>query len=72
MDMKKAGVVLLAIGLLITLITGFSYFTREKMVDIGELHISANKKHHISWSPFVGIGVMVVGAAMALLSAKKA
>jgi hypothetical protein len=71
MDMKKAGVVLLAIGLLITLITGFSYFTREKVVDMGELQISANKKHHISWSPFVGIGVMVVGAAMALLGSKK-
>jgi hypothetical protein len=72
MNLKKAGIVLLAIGLLITLITGFSYFTREKVVDMGELQISANKKHHISWSPYVGIGVMVVGAAMALLSAKKA
>jgi hypothetical protein len=69
--MKRAGLVLLAIGLVITLITGFSFMTREKVVDIGELEISANKRHSLNWSPLVGVGVMAVGLVIILLGPKK-
>jgi len=69
--MKRTGLIVLVIGLLITLFTGFNYFTREKVVDIGELEISANKKHAVSWSPYVGVVVMVIGAGMYLAASKK-
>ena len=38
--MKTAGIILLVVGLLMTLYTGFTYVTKEKVVDIGELEIS--------------------------------
>ncbi len=69
--MKRTGLIVLVIGLLITLFTGFNYFTREKVVDIGELEISANKKHAVSWSPYIGVVVMVIGAGMYLTASKK-
>jgi hypothetical protein len=69
--MKKAGLVILAIGLIITLITGFSFVTKEKVVDLGELEISANKRHNLNWSPLVGVGVMAVGVVLVLLGPKK-
>jgi hypothetical protein len=69
--MKRTGLIVLIIGLLITLFTGFNYFTREKVVDIGELEISANKKHAVSWSPYVGVVVMVIGAGMYLTASRK-
>jgi hypothetical protein len=64
--MKNIGIVLLAIGLIITLYTGFTYITREKVVDIGKLEISANKRHRVSWSPFIGIAVMAIGGGVLL------
>jgi hypothetical protein len=69
--MKKPGIIILAIGLLITLFTSFRFFTREKVVDIGELQITANKKHNVSWSPYLGIAIMVVGGVMFVYGSKK-
>ncbi len=69
--MKRTGLIVLVVGLLITIFTGFNFFTREKVVDLGELEISANKKHGVSWSPYVGVVVMVIGAGMYLSGSKK-
>ncbi len=69
--MKKAGIVILIIGLLLTIFTTFNYFTREKVVDLGEIEISANKRHHVAWSPLIGLGVMAVGGVALLISSKK-
>ena len=69
--MKKIGLVILVIGLLITLFTGFKYITREKVVDIGEIQISRDKTNRVSWSPLVGVVVMVVGGGILLLGPKK-
>ncbi len=69
--MKRTGIILLVIGLLITVFTGFNFMTREKVVDIGELEISTNKKHGVTWSPLIGVAVMVVGGGMLLFGNKK-
>lgn len=69
--MKKAGIVILIIGLLLTIFTTFNYFTREKVVDLGKVEITANKKHRVAWSPLIGVGVMVVGGAVLLVASKK-
>lgn len=69
--MKKVGLVILVIGLVITLFTGFQYVTREKVVDIGEIQISRDKTNSVSWSPLVGLAVMAIGAGMFVLGPKK-
>jgi hypothetical protein len=69
--MKKVGLVILVIGLVITLFTGFQYVTREKVVDIGEIQISRDKTNSVSWSPFVGLAIMAIGAGMFVLGPKK-
>ncbi len=69
--MKKAGIAILIIGLLLTVFTTFNYFTREKVVDLGEIEISANKKHRVAWSPLLGLGVMAVGGVVFLMASKK-
>jgi hypothetical protein len=68
--MKKTGIMLVIIGLAFTLFTGMSFFTREKVVDIGELEISAKKKHSISWSPIVGVIAVALGGGLYLLGRK--
>ncbi len=69
--MKKAGVILLVVGLLFTIFTGFKYFTREKVVDVGSLKISASMPHHVNWSPYLGVGIMIAGGIVFLIGYKK-
>ena len=69
--MKKAGLVVIIVGLLLTVFTAFTFFTREKVVDIGEVEITANKPHNIRWSPLIGVAVMGLGGIMLLLPGKK-
>lgn len=71
MNLKTVGLVIITIGLLMTLYTGFNYVTKEKVVEIGALEISADKNHTASWSPFIGIGVMVIGGVVFLSGRKK-
>jgi len=69
--MKKLGMLIIAIGLVFTVVTGLNFVTREKVVDIGELKISRNKDHSIAWSPLLGGAVMVVGAGIFILGMKR-
>ena len=69
--MKIAGTIILVIGLVITLITGFNFVTKEKVLDVGELQITRDKQHSLAWSPVVGIVVMVIGGAVLLVGTHK-
>ncbi len=69
--MKTAGIIILIVGLLMTLYTGFTYVTKEKVVDIGDLEITKDKDHTVNWQPYTGIGVMVIGGALLVLNRKK-
>ncbi len=68
--MKAAGIVILVVGLLMTLYSGFTFVTKEKVVDIGTVQITRDKDHIVDWQPYVGIGVMVIGGAAFLLGKK--
>jgi hypothetical protein len=69
--MKSAGITLLIIGLLLTVFTTFKFFTREKVVDLGIVEITANKPHDVSWSPIIGIVVMGIGGLVLWQASKK-
>jgi len=69
--MKTAGIVILLIGLLMTVYTGFTYVTKEKVVDLGKVQITRDEDHTIIWQPYVGIGAMVVGAGLLIFGRKK-
>jgi hypothetical protein len=66
--MKKTGFVIIIIGALLTVFSAITFFTKEKVVDIGKVEISADKPHHLSWSPLIGVGVMVVGGVIVIAS----
>lgn len=69
--MRKLGLVLLVLGIILSIYSGFNYVTREKVVDIGELEITADKNHNVQWSPYVGIALIVVGGGALLLGGSK-
>jgi len=69
--MKKAGIIILTFGLILTLFTGFDYVTKEKIVEIGDLEITADKTNTASWSPMIGIAVMTVGGVIFFVGGKE-
>jgi uncharacterized membrane protein YidH (DUF202 family) len=68
---KIAGIIILIVGLLMTVYTGVTYVTKEKVVDLGELQITRDDHHDVNWQPYVGIGVMIVGGVVLVLGRKK-
>ena len=69
--MKIAGIVVILIGLGLTIFTAVTYFTKEKVVDIGQLEISKEKPHYVSWTPVLGVVVMGIGGVMLWQGGKK-
>ena len=69
--MKRIGIILIIIGLLLTVITGFGFFTKEKVLDIGNVEISRSEPHKVNWSPYLGVGIMIVGGVMLLAGPRR-
>ena len=69
--MKATGITLIIIGVLLTIFTGFGFFTEKKVVDIGKLEITKEEPHSVNWSPYVGVGLMVIGGVILVTRSKR-
>jgi hypothetical protein len=69
--MKRAGIVIILNGLVLTIFTAITFFTKEKLIDIGDVKIIRNKPHNLKWSPLIGVAVMGIGGVVLLVSTKK-
>ena len=45
---KTLGIVLVVVGIIMMVYSGFNYVTTEKVVDLGPIEINAEKSHAIS------------------------
>ena len=70
MQTKTIGIVLVVIGVLMMIYTGFNIITRENVVDLGPLQISKNENHPVQWSPIVG-GLLLVGGIVMMVTNKR-
>jgi hypothetical protein len=69
--MKSTGIAIIIIGALLTIYTAFTFFTREKVAEIGQLEITRDKPHYFSWSPVIGIVVIGIGGVVLWQGSKK-
>lgn len=51
--------------------TGFSFTRKEKVVDIGAIEISADKKEQVNWPPYVGGIILVAGIVLLVIPSKR-
>ena len=70
MQTRTLGIVLVVIGIVMMAYTGFNYVTKEKVVDIGPLEISKEKNNPVSWSPIVGV-ILLVGGIIVMARDRK-
>jgi hypothetical protein len=69
--MKGIAIVLIILGALALFYQGFSYVTREKVVDIGPLEVTADKHKTVFLPPVLGAVVLASGVAL-LLTTRRA
>jgi hypothetical protein len=68
---RTLGTILIALGVFGLAWGGFTYTTREKVVDIGPIHASRDKTHNVALPPIAG-AVALLGGIVLLLIPKKA
>ena len=68
--MKLIGICLIVFGVLALALGGFSYTSRERVVDLGPLKVDADKEHSFPIAPIAGVGALVGGIALVLAGAK--
>jgi hypothetical protein len=67
---KTFGMVLIVLGLIGLVWGGFTYTTREKVIDIGPIHASREKTHNVPLPPIAG-AVALVGGVVLVLAGRK-
>jgi len=67
---KTLGTILIALGLFGLAWGGFTYTTREKVVDIGPIHATREKTHNVPLPPIAG-AVALIGGIVLLVTGKK-
>ena len=64
------GIILIVIGIFAFAYQGFTYTTREKIVDLGPIHMSAEKTRTIPLPPIAG-GIALAGGIVLLVVGRK-
>lgn len=62
--MKKAGLIIFAIGIVVTIFTGLNYTTKEVVLNSGNMNLTRDVNHGFSWSPVIGVAIMIIGVAI--------
>jgi hypothetical protein len=65
--MKTLGIILLVLGIVMTVFTGFNIVTKKKVVDVGPIEINKEEKTPIYWSPLTG-GILIAVGAIVLVA----
>ena len=61
---KTLGMILIALGLCGLAWGGFTYTTREKVVDIGPIHATRDQTHNVPLPPIAGAVALIAGVVL--------
>jgi len=64
------GFLLIILGVLMLIYTGFTYTKKEKLIDAGPLQISADREKTVAWPPYVGV-ILLIGGIVIVATSKK-
>ncbi len=69
--MKLLGIILVVLGVLALVYQGIQYTSREKILEIGSIKLSADTKKTIPLPPIVGGVSLIAGIALILADRRK-
>jgi len=65
------GIVLIVVGIIAFAYQGITYTTREKVVDLGPIQMTADRSRTIPLTPIVGAIALVGGIALLITGSRK-
>jgi len=68
---KLLAIALIAIGIIAFAYQGISYTSRDKVVDLGPLHVTAERSHTLPLPPIVGAVALAGGLALLFMGGQK-
>jgi hypothetical protein len=68
---KALGIILIVLGLLGLAWGGFTYTTRETVVDIGPIHATREQTHNVPLPPIAGAVALIGGIVLLVAGGKK-
>lgn len=69
--MKLIGILLIVFGVVALAVGGISYTKREKVLDIGPLQATTEKREMIPLSPVAGLASIAAGVALVVVGSRR-
>lgn len=68
---KIMALVLIAVGIIALIYQGISYRSQDRVVDLGPLHVTAERTHTLPLPPIAGAVALLGGLALLIFDRKK-
>lgn len=69
--MKIIGILLIVFGIVALAAGGIEYTTREKVIDLGPIQATTEKRNTIPLSPIAGIAAVAAGVAIVVVGSRR-
>lgn len=67
---KTIALIMIILGFVMLIWTGFTYTKKEKVIDAGPIQISADREKNVNWPPYIG-GIVLVAGVVILITSKR-
>jgi uncharacterized membrane protein YidH (DUF202 family) len=67
--MRSIAILLILVGIGIVIWGAYGFQTREKVIDVGPLHATREKEHHVPYGPVAG-ALLAIGGVVLLVKGK--
>ena len=69
--MKKIGIVLIILGIVISVFSGITFKQEESIVEIGDMEVTREKEREVNWPQWAGVAVIAAGVVIFIAGRKK-
>jgi hypothetical protein len=69
--MRTLGIVLIVLGFVMMIVTGFNVVTKKKVVDLGPLEVNKEQHTPVNWSPILGAALLIGGISVIAMDKKR-
>jgi len=70
MKTRSIGIVLIVIGIVMMIYTGFNFVTTKNVIDAGPIQVNKEENHPVSWPPVVG-AILFIGGIVLIATGKR-
>jgi hypothetical protein len=69
--MKKLGIIIIVLGILLTIFSGISFKREETLFELGEVELTHDKEESVNWPQWIGFASIAAGVVILLVGRKK-